>query len=100
MKQLNPNFNFGDFITPFHSAEILYAWIRTTENLSTKINYYFVDSSDIDFILSVFLSAVTGLTPTVTVDTVTLTLEQILDKFLNHDTLHVRQFSKIRNLFD
>ena len=100
MKQLNPNFNFGEFITPFHSAEILHAWIRTTEGTSTKVNYYFVESPAVDFILSEFSSAVTGLTPTVTVEKVSLTREEILDKFSNHDTLHVRQFSKIRNLFD
>ena len=100
MKQLNPNFNFGEFITPLHFAEILYAWIRTTEGLSTKVNYYFVESSSVDFILSEFLSAVTGLTPAITVEKILLTREQILDKFSTHDTLHVRQFSKIRNFFD
>jgi hypothetical protein len=100
MRELNPNFNFGDFITPFHNAEILYAWVRTTTGVLTKVNYYFVDPSALDFVLSQFTNAVQELTPTVTVEKAVMTQEEILDKFLNHDTLHVRQFSKIRNLFN
>lgn len=100
MVQLNPNFNFAEFVAPFQVSEILYAWIRTTENQLTKVNYYFIDSSTVDFVLSEFSNAVSSLTPTVSVEKISLSREEILDKFSNHDTLHVRQFSKIRNLFD
>jgi hypothetical protein len=100
MVQLNPNFNFSEFVAPFQVSEILYAWIRTTENQLTKVNYYFVDPSAVDFVLSEFSNAVSTLNPTVSVEKISLSREEVLDKFSNHDTLHVRQFSKIRNLFD
>lgn len=100
MKQLNPNFDFAAFITPFHNADALHAWIRTTEGSATKVNYYLIDNTVIDSVFLEFSNAVVSLTPTITVEKVTLTKEQILEKFLNNDSLHVRRFSRIRNLFD
>ena len=100
MHQLNPSFSFIAFISPFYLTETLYAWIRTTENASSKINYYLVATDSVDYILNEFTNAVSNLNPTVTVEQVNLTKEELLEKFSNHDSVHVKLFSKIKEIFD
>jgi len=100
MQQLNPSFSFIDFITPFYLTETLYAWVRITEDISTKINYYLVETESVDYTLNEFINAVGNLNPAVTVEKVNLTKEELLEKFSNHDSVHVKFFSKIKELFD
>jgi hypothetical protein len=98
IRELNPDFKFADIINPLHDQKLIHVWIRTTENILTRVNYYIVDNENGTDILNIFKAGTANVTPEVSINIINMTLAELHEKINNHDSMFFGSFEKVKDL--